>query len=66
MIPFRFIVRPFIAELYRQRKGERPEPVEFTGALYDALSLAGDDWAAQRLARISQTNQFESAEGLRS
>lgn len=38
---FRVIEEPFIAELYRQRKHKRPEPSEFTGALYDALSAAG-------------------------
>jgi hypothetical protein len=40
-LAFRMIVWPAIEELYRQGKGVRPTPDEFTGALYDALSAAG-------------------------
>ena len=38
---FRLVVWPVIEELHRKGKGARPTPEALTGALYDALSLAG-------------------------
>jgi hypothetical protein len=38
---FRVIAWPVINELHRKGKGARPTPEELTGALYDALSVAG-------------------------
>ena len=38
---FRVVAWPVIEELHRKDKGARPTPEELTGALYDALSVAG-------------------------
>ena len=38
---FSVIVWPVVEELHRKGKGARPTPEELTGALYDALSVAG-------------------------
>jgi hypothetical protein len=38
---FRVIVWPVIQELHRKGNGARPTPEELTGALYDALCVAG-------------------------
>lgn len=53
------IVEPFIAELHRQRKGERPEAGEFTGASYDALSQAGFEVASGQCDPGAAPNELQ-------
>ena len=38
---FRAIAWPVVEDLHRKSNGMRPTPDELTGALYDALSMAG-------------------------
>jgi hypothetical protein len=40
---FRLVVWPAIEDLHRKGKGARPTPEVLTGALYDALSIAGTE-----------------------